>query len=275
LQEKRSNSVHEEKSEMKRLLIILGFAFGASSMGFAQTILVQVGSNAPNTINLVSQGSGDYGLSSNWGPANGVTVFNQTTIDGTAVSTDFDTDPAIHYAFSANNDSDTTQTYTMTFSLPLSIALLAGQQVSVSSSISGSLAAGDSNPVQIGLGINPFIQQAYVGSVALANDAGVDLLNSSATPLTFTPTLTAFSTTFGPFPSTGSPNTTTYTLSANASSINVVTSFTLSANDSASLDGAFIVSTTTSAVPEPSEDVLLLAGLGVLLVAVLRRRRSA
>jgi hypothetical protein len=254
---------------MKKLWMIFALVIGVGGNGFGQTINVQVDPNTSSavskTISLVSQGGDAWGLSGpTWGAWDGVSFYNQTTIDGSTANTQFNSDPTIHYALGVTKDTSSTQTYTLTFSLPLTTTLLAGEQVLVSSSISGSVADGDGNGVEVGLALNtPYIQQAYIGSV----DAGVDLLNQ---PLTFGPTDTM---SFGPDPSAATPNTTGETLSANANSLTVVTSFTLSANDSASFSGKFLVTPVATSVPEPSEEVLLVAGVLVLFVAVLRRRR--
>jgi len=266
---------------MKKLLMVLGFAIGVNGIGFAQvltpTIDVQIGSDSNSVANIISDGNGTYGLSHNWAWTDpnmnaSVSLFTQTA----SGSTQFSSDPAISYAMSATNSTSSTQTYTMTFSLPLSPALSSGQLVDVASTISGSVSAPNTTPVQIGLGLYPYIQQNYIGAVASGNDAGVDLLGASSTPLSITPADPVFGIYSAPFGPYNSGTTySTYTLSSSASQINVVTSFSLSPGDSASFDGAFIVSTGTSAVPEPSEELLRLAGLGALIVAVLRRRRSA
>jgi hypothetical protein len=245
---------------MKKLCIIFSLIASLGGNLFSQTVTVQVDPNsssgASKTVTLVSQVGGTWGLSN----PNGWAWTDSTNQDQVTLSsqTQFISDPTIHYALGVSNDTDTIQTYTFTFSLPLTTALVAGQQVTVSSSVSGSVADGDGNGVVLGLALNtPYIQQAYIGTT----DAGVDLLNQ---PLTFSTTDTM---SFGPAPTL--PNTTTETVTSPANSIQVVTSFTLTPNDSASLSGKFVV----TVVPEPSDNALLLAGLGALMVAVLRRRR--
>ncbi len=285
---------------MKKIGIVLVLATSLTAHAFPQSITVQVDPATlgwSSTTNLQQTTSDTYELvntnSSNgvmWGnsPANGITpinstinIYSSTVINGTTASTVFDADPAIHYALGVTNDSTTTaQTYTFIFSMPLTLALTAGTQVMVTSSVSGSVASGSDTPqsVSIGLGANPYIQQSYFGVPTTQSngsttgmDAGVDLLNATttpSTPLVFAPNQ---STAFGDNSSI-TATLPSVTLTANLTTISVVTSFTLSPDSSASFSGKFVVTTVANATPEPSTEALLVAGLGMLLLIVKRCR---
>jgi PEP-CTERM motif len=259
---------------MKKLGFLVALVIGMSSNAFSQIISVDVDNN-PSWVTYI-------GAASFSAPADGVANLSNNITWGTAqcpinsqisilsADTSYDLDPTLHYGFSANNFSSLTQTYTMTFTLPLSQGFTAGELVSVSSSISGSAAPGDSGAPVLGLASgSSFVQQSLIGNTDLG--APLDLIGSGDLARVNSNFNSATSAFFPTFP--GSPNTTTTVITASeasAGTIQVVASFTLNGGSSATISGNLAV--VPVAVPEPSSIALFVIGAAGTLVMTLRRR---
>jgi hypothetical protein len=245
-------SARPTNSKMKTICLAIGLSAVLCGWAHAQSDpMLQIQSGATTLdVALTNEGDGVWTLAS---PAS----YN---IDGgtlTLQSATLDSDPSVHYAFSANNplgaaDGSTTP-YSMTFTLP-SVNLAPGLYA-VSASASGSETDGGSNGVVMSPASGA-IQQSFIGGA----DAGVDLMSSNIDSRA-----NASSAPFGPFTASS-----TYNLATTASTISVNIAFNLSDNDDATLSGRFDV----NAVPEPSTGPLAVIAAGAFAILALRLRRS-
>ena len=272
---------------MKKLLAIIGLAWALCQPAFSQiqTESVDIWApgyttfSAPAVVTLTSSGNGTFNLAA----PTPVTFTSQSgsTLTINLTELEVDSDPHIQFAFGVDNPEGATgySNYTFTFSNAATNNLnLTPGQYNVSSSIGVTLTSGEddpSTPVTLEpTGTNGYVSQAYFGVGPGKQDAGVDILNSN---LSFTPSqlppVPSYTDTFAQVQSP----TLGYNLTSTQSQISVTTSFQLSNSDSASVSGRFDVNPidqTSSTVPEPSTNALLLAGLGTLLLVVRRRWRS-
>jgi hypothetical protein len=182
-------------------------------------------------------------------------------------------DPSINYGFGVTNTGTTTMKYTFTFPMPtmaLAVNLPAGTYA-VSASFGDTLtpAPGDTAQFSLASGFSTY-QQSFINGT----DAGVDIVVPTG-PL---PSPQGSSLESDTSPSDGTntevfsfPNSTgTYTLSSTGTTMSVTTTFDLSAGDSASFSGSFVV----VATPEPSSVALsLLAVLGFAGLVIRARRQ--
>jgi hypothetical protein len=244
---------------MKKLGILVSFAFAIINFAFADDAPVVEVSNGSGSVDITlsSEGNGAWGIQS---PA----TYQVGTATLTVNSLTIDPDPSISYAFSASNnpnaaDNSTTQ-WNMSFpAAPLAVNLTPGLY-NVSSSAAGSLTDGTTDGGTDGVTISPInlapIVQSYIGGA----DAGVDLFYSAINS-----PAQALSSPFGPSTASG-----TYNLGTTATTMDVTLGFNLSGNDQASLTGRFNV----SAVPEPASLPLAFIAAGAFVVLMVRRSRS-
>jgi hypothetical protein len=276
---------------MKKLLAMIGLVSALSQPAFAQlqTTAVDIWASGystfatPAVVTLDSTGN----LVPTVIPSNGGTPYTPVTFTNASsgksltinlTQLEVDTDPHLQFAFGVSNPDGASglSSYSFTFATANTTNLnLTPGQYSVSSSIGVTLTAGGDDP-SVPVTMEPptlpppatgtgAAMQSYFGVGSGSRiDAGVDILNNN---LTFTPSVTGSDT--DTFAQVQSP-TLTYNLNSTQTQISVTTSFLLSNSDSASVSGRFNV----ALVPEPSEDAMLLAGLGALFLAVRRRWRS-
>ena len=228
---------------------MMALVIGLSSHLFADPTPSPVVQTAGATwdISLNSEGSGLWAISnpSTFSVDGAVLTVEQLTLDS---------DPNIFSFFGATNTLSIPQSYSL--SVPLTVSLPAGQYF-VSSSLAGSVTNGSSSSNNISLSpLSGSIMTSTVGAL----DAGVDLLN---TPLTFSGVAPYTSQPFGAYTANN-----VLTLTAPVTTIDVLTSFSLSGNSSASLTFDFNVTPT----PEPSTYALLIMGSCILFLAVRRLR---
>jgi hypothetical protein len=163
-------------------------------------------------------------------------------------------DPDLSYAFSASNNTTYTQTYS--FSVGEAILPPEGSANVVYADIAGGLNTKDGNVTIAPFGTNTTIQQ-----FRLSSDNGLTFINAG---VDVGPSLNATgTTTYGPFAATASgPTGSTWNY------MEIVTKFTLTAKDNASLVGFASI----TPVPEPGSYAMMLSGIA-LLAGMARRRK--
>jgi hypothetical protein len=191
-------------------------------------------------------------------------------------------DPSVSYAIAFQNDTATTQTYTVTFSVPINPSVTLTPSF-VRATVAGTLLNGGTDPN------TPAILTPVLDAAPAFGTSGAFLQTSTLTLTTGSNVSTNVDLTPGIVSAAGNGGQTTFqaqTLNYNLfngngpsgtfDALSVTLGFTLSAGDDASFTGRVDVTSAIAAVPEPSSVTLSLIGLGLLaLFARLRRSRMA
>jgi hypothetical protein len=165
-------------------------------------------------------------------------------------------DPDLSYAISAVNNNTYTQTYT--FAVGEAIAPTVSSANLVHADIAGALTTRDANVTIAPFGTSTAIQQFQLSANNGATfvSAGVDVGPAASAAATAT---------YGPFAADASgPTGQTWDY------MQIVTKFTLTGKDSASLVGFASI----TPVPEPETYAFMLFGLGLMGIATRRRKIS-
>jgi hypothetical protein len=242
----------------------------------------------PTNLDLVPTNGGTptstFGQTSGW-------AFSGTQGNMWIASSTVLTDPSIFYSVAFQNTTNTTETYEVTYSVPISPAE-SFSPAYVRSTVAGSLVNGGSNanvpavltPVlasTTGAG-GPYLQTSTLTNV-LGGTASTNVdLNAAPVLNVVSPSGTVMAsgdggnvTFIGQTPGYNAYSPTGPTGTFNA--LNVTLGFTLTAGDEASFTGRVdVVNYTTNVVPEPSNAMLCLLGFGSLaLITYLRRVRQS